>query len=70
MLKFREKVLVNMPAGQIEGYVFAVVSGGNEVYVILTGHNTKPILVSSSDVVSLDVPPPKRGRGRPRKGEK
>lgn len=70
MLKFREKVMVSTLQGSIEGYVFAIVPGGKEVYVILTGNNTKPVLVNISDVVSLDVPPPKRGRGRPRKEKK
>lgn len=70
MLSFREKVMVKMPEGEIEGYVYAVMPGGKELYVILTGQNTKPVLVNSKEVRSLDVPLPKRGRGRPRKEKK
>lgn len=70
MLNFREKVMVSTSIGQIEGYVYSVLPGGKELYVILTGQNTKPVLVNSSDVISLDCPPPKRGRGRPRKEKK
>ena len=66
MFKFREKVIVRTDNGKIEGYVFSVLPGGKELYVILTGQNTKPVLVETRDVVSIDNPI-KRGRGRPRK---
>jgi len=67
MYQFREKVVVSMPNGkEIEGYVFAVLNS-KELYVILTGDNTRPVLVEAASVRSLDVLPTKRKRGRPRK---
>lgn len=58
--------MVKTEQGYIEGYVH-LVPNPHEVYVVLAGQNTKPVLVDAKTVRSLDAPIPKRKRGRPRK---
>lgn len=69
-MKFRDRVFVSFPEGKVEGYIYAILPGEKELYVILTGQNTKPVLVQLKNVELISDNPPKRKRGRPRKDEK
>lgn len=70
MFQFRDRVIVSTDQGKIEGYVYHIVSP-KELYVILTGQNTRPVLVTSKQVeLYVDPSLVKRKRGRPRKEKK
>ena len=72
MFNFRDKVIVNTSIGKIEGYVYYVpVNNSKEIYVVLTGQNTKPVIVETRFCEKILEPGQvKRGRGRPRKDGK
>jgi hypothetical protein len=68
MYSFRDRVFVQVGLEKIEGYIFSVLPSKKEFYVVLTGQNTKPVLVPIDQISPIDGP--KRKRGRPRKDEK
>lgn len=71
MYKFRDRVIARIGNKEIEGYIYFVTPSPKEVYVVLTGQNTKPVLIQTSDLSPYKDPEDiKRPRGRPRKDEK
>lgn len=66
MFQFRDRVWVQTDNGVIEGYVYFVPQDTKEIYVVLTGQNSKPVLVPTKLCQKIQEGRVKPGRGRPK----